>query len=99
MEKIKCYNCDFFAEASYLTEKGQAYCRYLDAKIPHNNEKTRCKHYALTDVCFRCKNFCPWVETSKGETNHACVIGTNIRQCPQFNHPERCEQYENKYGL
>ena len=99
MEKIKCYNCNYYAEPAYLKDKALAYCRYLDKRIARDNEKTRCKYHCQTDLCHRCKNFLPWVETSKGEINHACEIGTNIRRCPQFNHPERCEQYEKKYGL
>ncbi len=94
MEKIKCYSCDYYTEA-----KDYAFCRMQDKKIPFNNEKARCKNFAQKDLCFRCKFFLPWVETSKGEVNHACVNNEKrtIKVCDQFNHPERCAEFKNTW--
>ena len=95
MNKIKCTSCDYYTEnADY------AFCRMQDKKIPVNNEKARCKNFEQTDLCWRCLNFLPWVETSTGEINHACVMNEKriIRRCNQFNHPERCPDYVESFG-
>ena len=95
MNKLKCSTCDYYTEnADY------AFCRMQDKKIPIGNEKVRCKHFAQTDLCWRCMNFRPWVNTSLGEIDHACVMEWKklIRKCKQFNHPERCPDYEESFG-
>ena len=44
----------------------------------------------------RCKYFLPWVETSKGEINDACVDNEKrtIKQCNHCNHPEECPEFK-----
>ena len=93
MSKLKCESCDYYAE-----NKEYAYCRMQDKKIPKGNEKTRCKDFCQTDLCWRCKFFLPWVETSSGEINRACVDEEKhtIRRCSQYNHPERCPEFKMK---
>lgn len=95
MNKIKCQSCDYYTKTKY-----EAFCRMQDKKIPEDNEKTRCKHFAQTDLCWRCNHFLPWLETSTGEINHACCIVDKriIRRCNQFNHPERCPDYDDNFG-
>lgn len=95
-EKIKCRNCDYYAE---MKSSGTAFCRMQDKKIPLDCEKTRCKNYKVTDLCWKCKFFLPWIETSQGETNRVCVNEEKrtIKRCNQFNHPERCPEFKYTY--
>lgn len=97
MSKIKCSNCDYFAGPL----EGTAYCRYLDQKVPADKEKTRCQHYAQSDLRWRCKNFNAWVTTSIGERDDVCIIGRCIGPCNVIprNHPERCPKYNDGLGL
>lgn len=92
MNKIKCENCDYYQE---VASWNSGYCRMQDKKIPLHNEKTRCKHFRITDLCFRCKFFRSWVTTSQGEINRACVDEEKrtMRRCSQYNHPERCPEF------
>jgi hypothetical protein len=48
----------------------------------------------------RCRYYLPWVETSRGEIDDACVNNEKrtIKQCPFFNRPEECPEFEQTGG-
>lgn len=93
MKKIQCEYCDNYI-AMESSEK--AFCQMLNTRIPINNEKTRCKYYAIHDCRFRCDFFRSWIETSQGE-EHAVCLDEEKRtcrpcHCVKINHPETCPE-------
>lgn len=46
----------------------------------------------------RCKYYLPWVETSRGEIDDACVNSEKrtIKQCCYWNAPEFCPEFKEK---
>ena len=46
----------------------------------------------------KCKYFLPWVVTSRGETNDACVNDEKrtIKQCQFWNRPVDCPEFKEK---
>ena len=44
----------------------------------------------------KCKYYLPWVETSSGELNDACVNNEKrtIKSCCYWNDPEHCPEYK-----
>ena len=46
----------------------------------------------------RCKYYLPWVETSRGEIDDACVNNEarTIKQCHYWHDPEHCPEFKEK---
>jgi len=46
----------------------------------------------------RCKYYLPWVETSRGEIDDACVNNERrtIKQCCYCKDPEKCPEFKEK---